>query len=111
MRKGNVKVRELQPDPKFNDPLVTRFVNSMMKGGKKSVAYKVFYDAVAKAGEEGEEEGYELWKQALSNVTPSVEVKSKRIGGSTFQIPVQVSPRRKVTLGCSWLINFARKRN
>ncbi len=111
MRKGNVKQRELQPDPRFGDPMVTRFVNSLMNSGKKSIAYKIFYDAVDLATERGEEDGYEVWKKALENVTPAVEVKSRRVGGSTFQIPIPVSSRRKVTLGCSWLINYARQRN
>lgn len=111
MRKGNVKQRELQPDPRFGDPMVTRFVNSLMDSGKKSIAYKIFYDAVDLATERGEEDGYEVWKKALENVTPAVEVKSRRVGGSTFQIPIPVSSRRKVTLGCSWLILQARKRN
>lgn len=113
MRKGRVKQRELQPDPRFGDPMVTRFVNSLMYSGKKSVAYKIFYDAVDLAAErhDGEENGHEIWKKALDNVMPSVEVKSKRVGGSTFQIPVPVSSRRKITLGVSWLIGYARKRN
>jgi len=111
MRKGNVKQRELQPDPRFGDPRVTRFVNSLMYSGKKSIAYKIFYDAVDLATERGEEDGYEVWRKALDNVTPSVEVKSRRVGGSTYQIPIPVSSRRKVTLGCSWLIGQARKRN
>ncbi len=111
MRKGRVKQRELQPDPRFGDPMVTRFVNSLMYSGKKSIAYQIFYDAVDLATERGEEDGYETWKKAFENVTPSVEVKSRRVGGSTFQIPVPVSSRRKVTLACSWLIGFARKRN
>lgn len=111
MRKGRVKQRELQPDPRFGDPMVTRFVNSLMYSGKKSIAYKIFYDAVDLATERSEEDGYETWKKAMENVTPSVEVKSRRVGGSTFQIPIPVSSRRKVTLGCSWLISFARKRN
>jgi len=111
MRKGRVKQRELQPDPRFNDPMVTRFVNSLMDSGKKSTAYGVFYGAVDKATEESGEDGYEIWKKALQNVMPAVEVKSRRVGGSTFQIPTPVSARRKITLGCQWLINFAKKRN
>lgn len=111
MRKGNVKQRELQPDPRFGDPMVTRFVNTIMNSGKKSVAYKIFYDAVDLATERSGEDGYELWQKALENVTPAVEVKSRRVGGSTFQIPIPVSARRKITLGCSWLVNFSRKRN
>ena len=113
MRKGRVKIKDLQPDPRYGDPMVTRFVNSLMYSGKKSVAYKIFYDAcdIADERQDGDETGYEIWKQALDNVMPSVEVKSRRVGGSTFQIPIPVSSRRKVTLGVSWLIGFARKRN
>lgn len=113
MRKGKVKQKALQPDPQYGDPMVTRFVNSLMKDGKKSLAYKIFYDACALAEErhDGEDSGYDLWKKALENVTPSVEVRSRRVGGSTFQIPIPVSSRRKTTLGVSWLIGYARKRN
>ncbi len=110
MRKGQVKRADHQPDPRFNDPLVTRFVNSLMKGGKKSIAYNLFYDAIDRVSEQTGENGYEVWQKALENVTPVVEVKSKRIGGSTFQIPVQVNPRRKITLGCNWLIGYSRAR-
>ena len=110
MRKGNVKNRTLQPDPRFQDPSVTRFVNSLMIEGKKSVAYNIFYNAVDLVKEQTGENGYETWKQALNNVTPALEVKSRRIGGSTFQIPAPVSQRRKTTLACNWLISFARKR-
>ena len=113
MRKGRVKIKDLQPDPRYGDPMVTRFVNSLMYSGKKSVAYKIFYEACDLAGErhDGEETGYEIWKQALDNAMPSVEVKSRRVGGSTFQIPIPVSGRRKITLGVGWIIEFARKRN
>jgi small subunit ribosomal protein S7 len=113
MRKSIPKKRELVPDPKFKDTLVTRFVNSLMVDGKKSVALKVFYDAIdivdEKSGEE--ETGLEVWKKALNNIMPPVEVKSRRVGGSTFQIPVEVRPKRKLALGIKWMIDCAKKRN
>jgi small subunit ribosomal protein S7 len=114
MRKRQAKKRPLLPDPRFNDQLVTRFVNMMMWDGKKSVAFKVFYDAIdiveAKKTEE-EKSGLELWKEALSNVMPHVEVRSRRVGGATFQIPMQIRPDRKISTAMKWLINFSRKRN
>lgn len=113
MRKSIPKKRELVPDPKFKDTLVTRFVNSLMVDGKKSVALKVFYDAIdivdEKSGEE--ENGLDVWKKALSNISPNVEVKSRRVGGSTFQIPIEVRPKRKLALGIKWMIDYAKKRN
>ncbi len=113
MRKSIPKKRELVPDPKFKDTLVTRFVNSLMVDGKKSVALNVFYDAIAIVDEKsGEEEtGLEVWKKALNNIMPPVEVKSRRVGGSTFQIPVEVRPKRKLALGIKWMIDYAKKRN
>jgi small subunit ribosomal protein S7 len=113
MRKSIPKKRELVPDPKFNDTLVTRFVNSLMLDGKKSVALQVFYDAIAivdeKSGED--ENGLDVFKKALNNIMPPVEVKSRRVGGSTFQIPIEVRPKRKLALGITWMILYARKRN
>jgi len=113
MRKSVPKKRELVPDPKFKDTLVTRFVNSLMLDGKKSVALQVFYDAIEivdeKSGEE--ENGLDVFKKALNNICPPVEVKSRRVGGSTFQIPIEVRPKRKLALGITWLILYARKRN
>ncbi len=111
MRKARAKKRYLAPDPKFNDPLVTRFVNNMMWSGKKSAAFKIFYDAVEKVSESTSEDGFQLWKKALSNVMPEVEVRSRRIGGATFQIPTQIRGDRKVSMGIKWLILYARKRN
>ena len=114
MRKRQAKKRPLLPDPKFNDQLVTRFVNMMMWDGKKSVAFKVFYDAIAIVEEkkqDDEKTALELWKDALSNVMPHVEVRSRRVGGATFQIPMQIRPDRKVSTAMKWLISFARKRN
>ena len=114
MRKRAAKKRPLLPDPKFNDQLVTRFVNNLMWDGKKLVAFKVFYDAIAIVEEKNQDEektALELWKEALSNVMPHVEVRSRRIGGATFQIPRQIRPDRKVSTAMKWLILFARKRN
>ena len=114
MRKSQAKKRPLLPDPRFNDQLVTRFVNNMMWDGKKSVAFKVFYDAIDIVEEKKTDEektGLELWKDALSNVMPHVEVRSRRVGGATFQIPMQIRPDRKISTAMKWLIQFARKRN
>ena len=114
MRKRQAKKRPLLPDPKFNDQLVTRFVNMMMWDGKKSVAFKVFYDAIAIVEEkktDDEKTALELWKDALSNVMPHVEVRSRRVGGATFQIPMQIRPDRKVSTAMKWLISYSRKRN
>ncbi|MBJ6366859.1 30S ribosomal protein S7 [Snuella sedimenti] len=114
MRKRQAKKRPLLPDPRFNDQLVTRFVNNMMWDGKKSVAFKVFYDAIdivdAKKTDE-EKSALEIWKDALSNVMPHVEVRSRRVGGATFQIPMQIRPDRKISTAMKWLIGYARKRN
>ncbi len=114
MRKRRAKKRVLLPDPKFNDQLVTRFVNNLMWDGKKSVAFKVFYDAleiVEQKNQDEEKTPLELWKDALTNVMPHVEVRSRRVGGATFQIPNQIRPDRKVSMAIKWLILFARKRN
>ena len=114
MRKRAAKKRVLLPDPKFNDQLVTRFVNNLMWAGKKSVAFKVFYDALDIVEErKGEEEksALEIWKDGLSNVMPHVEVRSRRVGGATFQIPMQIRPDRKVSMAIKWMILYTRKRN
>jgi len=114
MRKRAAKKRPLLPDPKFNDQLVTRFVNMMMWDGKKSTAFKVFYDAIDIVEEkknDDEKTALEVWKEALSNVMPHVEVRSRRVGGATFQIPMQIRPDRKVSTAMKWLISFSRKRN
>ncbi len=114
MRKKQAKKRPIFPDPKFNDQLVTRFVNNLMLHGKKSTAYNLFYEAieiVEKRKQNEEKTAIEIWKDALSNVMPHVEVRSRRIGGATFQIPMQIRPDRKVSLAIKWLIGFARKRN
>jgi len=114
MRKRQAKKRPLLPDPKFNDKLVTRFVNNMMWDGKKSVAFKIFYDAIAIVEEkkqDDEKPALEVWKDALSNVMPHVEVRSRRVGGATFQIPRQIRPDRKISTAMKWIIGYARKRN
>ena len=114
MRKRQAKKRPLLPDPRFNDQLVTRFVNMMMWDGKKSVAFKVFYDAidiVEAKKTDSEKTALETWKDALSNVMPHVEVRSRRVGGATFQIPMQIRPDRKVSTAMKWLISYSRKRN
>ncbi|WP_179005279.1 30S ribosomal protein S7 [Winogradskyella forsetii] len=114
MRKRAAKKRPLLPDPRFNDQLVTRFVNMMMWDGKKSVAFKVFYDAIDIVEEkknDDEKTALEIWKEALSNVMPHVEVRSRRVGGATFQIPMQIRPDRKVSTAMKWLISYSRKRN
>jgi len=111
MRKQAAKKLPLAPDPKFNDKLVTRFVNNIMLQGKKSIAYQIFYDAVDKVSQMTNENGYEVWRRALSNVTPAVEVRSRRIGGATFQIPAEVRSDRKISLSMKWLIHFAVERN
>jgi len=114
MRKRQAKKRPILPDPRFGDQLVTRFVNMMMWDGKKSVAFNVFYDAIDIVDEKKTDEektALELWKDALSNVMPHVEVRSRRVGGATFQIPMQIRPDRKISTAMKWLILYARKRN
>ena len=114
MRKRLSKKRILLPDPKFNDQMVTRFVNNLMLDGKKSVAFKVFYDAmdiIEEKKQDEEKTAVELWKEALSNVMPHVEVRSRRVGGATFQVPTEVRPDRKVSLGMKWMIRYAKMRN
>ena len=114
MRKKQSKKRDLIPDPKFNDQLVTRFVNNLMLQGKKSKAYKIFYDAmeiVDQKNEDKEKTSLDIWKDALSNVMPHVEVRSRRVGGATFQIPQPIRPDRKISTAIKWLIDSSRKRN
>jgi small subunit ribosomal protein S7 len=111
MRKTKPKKIALAPDPKFNDVLVSRFVNNLMWQGKKSIAFTIFYDALDKVAKTTGEDGYEVWKKAITNVTPAVEVRSRRIGGATFQIPAEVRTDRKVSLSIKWLIRYSRERN
>jgi small subunit ribosomal protein S7 len=114
MRKRKAKKRPLIPDPKFNEELVTRFVNNLMLDGKKTVAFKIFYDAldIVESKKQDKEKGaLQVWKDALSNVMPHVEVRSRRVGGATFQIPMQIRPDRKISMAMKWLISYSRKRN
>jgi small subunit ribosomal protein S7 len=114
MRKSKPKKRVILPDPKFNDPLVTRFVNNLMMQGKKSTAFTIFYDTMDIVAEKTKESGktpVEIWKKAMENITPAVEVKSRRVGGATFQVPTEVRADRKISIGIKNLILYARQRN
>ena len=111
MRKAKPRKRIILPDPKYNDVLVTKFVNNIMLKGKKTIAYNIFYDAIDIVSERSNENGLEVWKKALANVTPAVEVRSRRIGGATYRIPSEIRPERKQSMGMKNLIGFARKRN
>jgi small subunit ribosomal protein S7 len=111
MRKARAKKRVLLPDPIYNDTLVTRFLNNLMYDGKKNTASAIFHDAIAIVAKRTNEDGLEVWKKALANVTPQVEVRSRRVGGSTFQIPSEIRPDRKVSMAIKWLISYSRKRN
>lgn len=113
MRKATPKKRILLPDPKFGDQLVTRFVNNLMNDGKKSIAYGIFYDAldiISEKMKDNEKSPLEIWKTALANITPQVEVKSRRVGGATYQVPMEVRPERKVALAIRYLLAFSKKR-
>ncbi len=111
MRKAKPKKRIILPDPKFGDVMVTKFVNNIMLKGKKNIAYQVFYEAMEIVGQKTGEDAVEVWKKALANVTPAVEVRSRRIGGATFQIPSEIRPGRKQSIGMKNLIGYARKRH
>ena len=111
MRKSKPKKRMILPDPKFNDVQVTKFVNNIMLKGKKNIAFDIFYSAIDVVSQKSGEEGLHVWKKALANVTPAVEVRSRRIGGATFQIPSEIRPERKQSVGMKNLINYARKRH
>lgn len=111
MRKKRAPKRYQQPDPKFGEVMVTQFVNRIMWEGKKSLAYNIFYDAIEIVEERTKENGLEVWRKAVQNVSPSVEVRSRRIGGANFQIPTEVRPERKMSLAMKWLIGYSRDRN
>ena len=111
MRRKVAKKHPILPDSKFGDVQVSVFVNNLMKDGKNSTAFKIFYNAIDQVSEKTGEDGLELFKKALENVTPGVEVRSRRVGGATFQIPTPIRDSRKNSLAMSWLISFARKRN
>jgi small subunit ribosomal protein S7 len=111
MRKSKPKKRIIIPDPRFGDQLVTKFVNNLMIQGKKNLAFKVFYEAMDIVQDKIGEDSLEVWKKALSNVTPNVEVRSRRVGGATFQIPSEIRPSRKMSIGMKNLIGYSRKRH
>ncbi|HEY9560645.1 MAG TPA: 30S ribosomal protein S7 [Anseongella sp.] len=111
MRKDTPKKRIILPDPRFNEVMVSRFVNNMMWDGKKSLAYNIFYGAMDIIDEKTGESGLETWRKALNNVMPAVEVKSRRVGGANFQVPTEVRPDRRISLAMKWMISYARKRN
>ncbi|MBS1611576.1 MAG: 30S ribosomal protein S7 [Bacteroidetes bacterium] len=111
MRKKKAPKRFVQPDPKFGEVLVTQFVNRLMWEGRKATAYNVFYDAIALVEERTKENGLEVWRKALQTVGPSVEVKTKRIGGANFQIPIEVRGDRKISIAIKWIITYSRDRN
>ena len=111
MRRRKAKKIAVLPDPKFNEVVVTKFVNNLMLQGKKGIAFTIFYDAIEKVASRTSEDGLETWKKALENVTPAVEVRSRRVGGATFQIPSPIRDDRKNSMAMKWLIGYARKRN
>ena len=111
MRRSSSKRKETPKDPKFNNVLVTKFINNIMMDGKKNIAIDIFYGALDIIEDKTKEKGLDVWKKALENVSPSVEVKSRRIGGAVFQIPQEVRPERKVSVGMKWIINYARERS
>jgi small subunit ribosomal protein S7 len=111
MRKSKPKKRITLPDPKFNDVLVTKFVNNLMLKGKKSIAFEIFYESMDLVEAKLKENPVDVWKKALANITPALEVKSRRIGGATFQIPTELRPERKESLGIKNMILYARKRH
>jgi small subunit ribosomal protein S7 len=109
-RKGAAPRREILPDPKFHDRLVAKFVNAMMADGKKSVAERAFYDALDRVGERTKEEPLGVFRRAIDNVKPVVEVRSRRVGGATYQVPVEVRPTRRMSLAMRWIVQHARQR-
>lgn len=111
MRKRKPKLRIIQPDPRYADPMVTQFVNNMMWQGKKGTAFKIFYDAMDIVKDRTKQDEHALWKKALNNVMPQVEVRSRRIGGATFQIPTEIRAKRRVSIGMKWMIKFSRQRS
>lgn len=111
MRKSVAKKHKLLPDPKFGDQMLMKFVNNLMYGGKKSTSFDIVYGALEIVEEKSGENGLEVWKKALANVTPAVEVKSRRVGGATFQIPTEISSNRKLSMGMKWMIRYSRKRS
>ncbi len=110
-RRGNVPKREVLPDPIYNSVLVTKLVNSIMLDGKKGVAQKVVYDAFETIKEKTGKEPMEVFETAMENIMPAVEVKSRRVGGATYQVPIEVRPARRQTMGLRWITNYSRARS
>jgi small subunit ribosomal protein S7 len=111
MRRRTAKKNIILPDPKFKDIEVTKFVNNLMIDGKKNIAFNIFYDSIEIISEKTEENGLDVWRKAIENITPAVEVKSRRVGGATFQIPTPVRESRRKSLAVKWLIKYAQSRN
>lgn len=111
MRKRKPKLRIVEGDPRYSDPMVTQFVNNMMWEGKKSTAFRIFYDAMDIIKDRTQQDEHGIWKKALNNAMPQVEVRSRRIGGATFQIPTEIRAKRKISIGMKWLIRFSRSRS
>ena len=111
MRRRTAKKNIILPDPKFKDVEVTKFVNNLMIDGKKNIAFNIFYDSIEIISQKTEENGLDVWRKAIENITPAVEVKSRRVGGATFQIPTPIRPDRKISIAMKWLISASRKRN
>lgn len=111
MRRSKAKSRQILPDPVYNDVQVTKFVNNLMVEGKKSIAFNIFYQSLEIVAKKTSENGLDIWKKALENVSPQVEVRARRVGGATFQIPMPVRDSRKESQGMKWLIGYARQRN
>jgi len=109
-RRGTVPKREVNPDPLYNSSLVTKFINSMMYGGKRAITQQIMYDALNQVQAKTQEDPLKVFKRAVDNVKPSLEVKSRRVGGSNYQVPVEVNPARRTSLALRWIIGFARKR-
>jgi small subunit ribosomal protein S7 len=110
-RRGKVEPRNMEPDTRYKDPVVTKFINCLMYSGKKSVAEKIFYDALDTIQTKVNNDPYKIFTEALNNVKPEVEVKSRRVGGVTYQVPIEVRPERRLALGIKWIIRYARDRN
>lgn len=111
MRKKKVKKRYIISDPKYNNILAAKFINCLMKKGKKNLAHKIFYNSIEIVSNKTNEKGIEVWKKALNNIMPHIEVKKKKIGGATFQVPIEVRPERKISLGIKWLIYYSKLRS
>jgi len=109
-RRGTVSRREVLPDPLYNSALLTKFINSMMEGGKRATAQRIMYDALNVVQEKTQDDPLKVFKKAVDNVKPVLEVKSRRVGGSNYQVPIEVNPNRRTSLALRWLIGFARKR-